>query len=307
MKAPVIIFVYNRADHVRGLVESLSKNPECAESDLIIFSDGPKNENAAQKVQEVRDYIRTLAGSPVFRSVEIRESEKNRGLAASIIAGVSEAMEKYGKAIIIEDDNVVAPDFLDYMNRGLDFYEGDPAVWCIGGFTRKMDFPESYRHDVFLMQRMSSYTWATWKDRWDRVEWDTEKFYPKFFFDLKDRRGFERCGADRAYMLDSQACGKKNSWAIRFEYSMYKNGMYAVLPCVSRAECRGNDGSGTHSSKPNLKYGTEMSDGSKKAVFEHLEMDEEVRKVFAGAFRRSPRRKVFRNLDFVLYYFTHRR
>ena len=307
MIAPIVIFVYNRAERIKRLIESLSINPECSESSLFIFSDGAKNSNDATKVDEVRNYIRTIESLGVFRSVEIVESQTNQGLANSIIQGVSQIMDRFGRAIVIEDDNIVAPDYLDYMNRALDFYENDQTIWCVGGFSRTMSFPEDYKHDVYVMQRTSSYTWGSWKDRWEKIEWDSSKYYPRFLFDRKDRKGFECCGSDRALMLDAQTCRNRNSWAIRFEYSMYKHGMYSILPCISRAECNGNDGSGTHSKKATVGFETIMSDGSRSAVFEHLKMDERIRHEFCRAYRKSIIRKLFGNIDYIFYYFIHKR
>lgn len=302
MLAPIVIFVYNRVDRVKNLIESLILNPEAASSELYIFSDGSKNKEGERKVQTVREYIDTIPQRGCFAKVTIVKSPKNKGLAPSIIEGVSMVMKQHGKAIIIEDDNVVATDFLDYMNRGLEFYKDDSKVWAINGFSRGMQFPKNYNHDIYMMQRISSYTWASWEDRWDRTEWDVED-YPQFLWNRKMRKKFDECGEDRSLMLDAQICGKISSWAIRFDYSMVKNQMYSVLPCVSRAECSGNDGSGTHSTKENHSFDTVMSDGRDKVIFEHLEQDERIRREFIKPYRRSWKRRLIRNMDYILQYY----
>lgn len=307
MYAPIVIFVYNRADRAQNLINSLIVNPESKASDLYIFSDGPKNDNARDKVEEVRTYIDTLSNSEHFKSVHITKSEQNKGLATSIIDGVTYVMEKHGKAIIVEDDNIVAPDFLDYMNRGLEYYQNDPKIWAISGFSREMEFPVDYQHDIFVMQRISSYTWASWKDRWEKTEWNIEKYYPQFLGDRKERKQFDRCGKDRSLMMDAQVCGSVNSWAIRFEYSMYKNDMYSVIPCISRAYCTGNDGSGTHSDKEIHSFDAVLSDGSQKVKFEQLEQDERIRKEYITAYKLSVKRKFIGNFDYKLKYYKMQR
>lgn len=303
MYAPIIIFVYNRVDRVKQLVESLSKNLEAKDSELYIFSDGAKSESGMQRVEEVRDYVEGIPKMGLFKNVFIDKAIKNRGLAESIIYGVSRVMNQFGKAIIIEDDNMVAPDFLDYMNRGLDFYENDSSVWAIGGFSRNMKFPIDYKYDVFCAQRISSYTWASWKDRWDKTEWNIEKYYPEFLWNRIARKKFDEWGEDRSLMLDAQMCGTISSWAIRFEYTMVQNDMYCVLPCISKAECSGNDGSGTHGDKVIHDFDTKMSDGSKRVKFEKVEPDERIRQEFIKPYMRKWKRKIFGNIDFkVLYY-----
>lgn len=306
MYAPIIIFVYNRPERLCKLVESLSKNPEAIKSEVYFFSDGAKNEAAKSKVEEVRRYIDKISKLKLFKQVHVFKSKKNKGLAASIIDGVSMVMERHGNAIIIEDDNVLASDFLDYMNRGLEYYRNDPQIWAISGFSRKMNFPEGYNHDIYIMQRISSYTWASWSDRWNKTEWDIGKFYPKFLWNKKKRKEFDECGADRSLMLDAQVCNKVNSWAIRFEYSMILNGMYSVQPCISRSLCNGNDGSGTHSKSPSTEFDAQLSDGIKKVEFESLQQDERIREEFIRPYRCSFKRKLIGNWDYKLkYYITY--
>lgn len=303
MYAPIIVFVYNRPDRAKNLILSLSKNPEAINSELYIFSDGAKNEKSVKPVNEVRAFINTIEQNKWFKSVTITESKINKGLAVSIIDGVNAVMKKHGRAIIVEDDNIVATDFLDYMNRGLEFYKNDDSIWAISGFSRKMQFPNGYNKDVFLMQRVSSYTWASWSDRWNKVDWSLKGVYPKFLFDRKIRRRFAECGADRPLMLDAQVTGKINSWAIRFEYYMMKNNMYSIMPVVSRANCTGNDGSGTHGQKSTNLFTAELSDGKKFAKFETVEQLEEIRKEYIKPYRLSWKRKLTGNLEYIFRYF----
>jgi hypothetical protein len=54
-------------------------------------------------VEAVRKYIHSISG---FKSVTIIEREKNWGLAPSIIDGVTNIVNKYGKIIVLEDDIV---------------------------------------------------------------------------------------------------------------------------------------------------------------------------------------------------------
>lgn len=302
MLAPIVIFVYNRADRVKNLIESLAKNPEAQDSQLFIFSDGPKNESGEAKVNAVRTYIDSISAHRWFRSVTITKSPENKGLANSIIDGVSSIINQFGRAIIIEDDNIVSPDYLDYMNRALDYYEFDPDIWAISGFSRKMEFPDGYHHDVFAMQRVSSYTWACWSDRWNRIDWSMKGVYPKFLFDYKTRKHFAECGAERPLMLDAQMTGKINSWAIRFEYWMMQNNMYTIMPVISRADCTGNDGSGTHGKKATNIYKAELSDGVKKAVFEKIQQDEDIRKEYSKPYKLSWKRKLTGNSEYVIRY-----
>jgi hypothetical protein len=44
--APIVLFVYNRPWHIQQTVEALQKNELATESELFIYSDEAKNEDA---------------------------------------------------------------------------------------------------------------------------------------------------------------------------------------------------------------------------------------------------------------------
>lgn len=247
--APIIIFAYNRVDHLKRTIECLLENEEAGESVCYIFSDGPKNKQAEPKINEVREYIRSIQHNS-FKKVVCVEAQENKGLAKSIIDGVSSILDSYEKAIVVEDDVLTSRCFLKFMNEALDYYQNNNKVWSIGGYTVPLDLPSGYPHEVIATQRCSSYCWGTWKDRWAKIDWDIID-YKQFRFNPLQRRKFNRFGNDRALMLDDQKNGRVNSWAIRFDYNMWKNGMINILPAHSLANNIGHDGSGTHSTVKN--------------------------------------------------------
>lgn len=243
--APIIIFAYNRVEHLKKTVDCLKINEGASDSICYIFSDGPKDIEAQVGVKEVREYIRGIQYS-CFKKVILIESVNNKGLAQSIIEGVSHVLGIHGKAIVVEDDVLTSRYFLKFMNEALDYYQTNNMVWSIGGYTVPLDLPKNYPYEVIATQRCSSYCWGTWKDRWDKIDWQI-KDYKYFRFNMLQRRKFNRFGNDRSLMLDDQKNGLINSWAIRFDYNMWKNGKLNILPVHSLANNIGHDGSGTHS------------------------------------------------------------
>ena len=156
----ICLFTYNRAFETRQTIEALKLNFLAPFSQLFIFSDGPKNESDAEKVGEVRNYIRSIDG---FKTVEIIESTINKGLANSIIEGVTQIIDKYEKVIVLEDDLVTTPNFLDFMNQALCFYNGKNNIFSISGFTMDLPSLAACKQDFYFSQRVSSWGWATWK------------------------------------------------------------------------------------------------------------------------------------------------
>ncbi len=243
--APVVIFVYNRRKEIENLIRSLIKNELANESEVYIFSDGPKNDEDLIKVNEVRDYIDSLGEKNYFRKLTISKSEKNKGLAKSVISGVTEVINKFDKVIVIEDDLTVSSVFLLYMNTCLNFYYDNKQIWSISGYTRDMDTLKYYEKNVYLGYRGMSTGWATWKDRWDMVDWDV-KDYKFFLFNPFANIRFSRGGADLPGMLKMQKRGWIDSWAVRWCYSQSKNNMLTVMPRKTMILIGGME-NGTHS------------------------------------------------------------
>lgn len=239
--APIVLFVYNRPEHTRKVLESLRANYLASESDLIIYSDGPKDERAAGKVQEVRAVIAAVSG---FKSVSVVERPANMGLAKSIIDGVTAVVNKYGSIIVMEDDHVTSPYFLTYMNRGLEVYKDDPAVISIHGYMYPVDkaLPET-----FFLKGADCWGWATWKRGWELFEPDGSLLLQE----LKNRSLLDAFDFDGSYpyskMLKAQIEGKNNSWAIRWYAAAFLKGKYTLYPGQSLVQNIGLDDSGTHS------------------------------------------------------------
>lgn len=243
--APIVIFAYNRLDHLKECLQSLEKARGARESELFLFADGYKSDKDKEKVLAVHEFLKDYEKTHGFSRLEVVYGDRNKGLAASVISGVSNLMERYGKVIVVEDDLVVSEDFLEYMNGALEHYQDNKKVWQISGWSPKEPSIQTIPEDTFLWYRSSSWGWATWKDRWDMVDWDV-KDYSKFRWSVSMRHRMKRGGADMADMLDMQMQGRINSWAIRFAYTESMNNMYTVFPTNSKVENCGRDGSGTN-------------------------------------------------------------
>lgn len=250
--APVVLFVYNRPKHTEKVLKALCGNIDAKKHPLYIFADYAKNEKSLYAMQEVRKIIHAQWIQESFAEVTVIEAKKNKGLAPSIISGVTQVIEEYSRVIVLEDDSVPAVDFLKFMENCLNFYENDSSIWSIGGYSFIEKLPESYPYDIYTMGRTCSYAWATWKNRWEKVDWNVSD-YAKFKHSLSARKAFNRYGNDRAAMLDAQQIGRTSSWAIRFCYAMYKNHMFTVYPRYSRIMNIGQDGSGTNFTRKSKK------------------------------------------------------
>ncbi|GHV55471.1 glycosyl transferase [Synergistales bacterium] len=243
-KAPIVLFVYNRPEHTRRTIKSLRANRLASASHLIVFSDGAKSEEGILLVEQVRQYIDEIDG---FASVTVIKRDKNWGLANSIIDGVTQIVNKYGKIIVLEDDLLISPYFLDYMNDGLDLYEGNKEVATIQAHIfpwTKSSLPDSY-----FLPSAGCWGWGTWKRAWDNFNKDTKSLLDKI-----NQKGLARkFDMDSSYpytrMLKRQIRGEVDSWAIRWYATNFLLNMKGLYPGHTFIQQIGYDASGTHCGK----------------------------------------------------------
>jgi hypothetical protein len=238
--APILLFVYNRPEHTRRCIESLLKNSLASESNLFIYADGAKDSTQQEAVNEVRNYIRSIQG---FKQITLMERSENWGLARNIINGVTTQVNRYGKVIVLEDDLVVAPYFLQFMNDALEVYKNEPRVGHIQAcdFTQDSSLPAT-----FLIKWTGSWGWATWDRAWkhfnpngNELLQELEERKLTHVFDFNGKYGFTR-------MLRRQIEGKNNSWAIRWNASLFLKDILSLNVGRSLVQNEGFDGSGTN-------------------------------------------------------------
>lgn len=265
--APAAVFVYKRKDYTEKTLSALRNNFLAEQTDLYIFCDGPKNERDRQAVAEVRDFVRGFAAQGGFRSVHVNVASDNRGLACSIIAGVTGLLEKFGRIIVLEDDLLTGRDYLTYMNDALDFYAADSRIWSVSGYTPPLKGLAAWKPDVYFFYRASSWGWATWKNRWDLVDWEMRD-YETFVNDPALTAKLARGGSDMPGMLKQQMEGEIDSWAIRWCYAQSMADMLTVYPRISRVRNMGNDGSGTHTDAAASEFDTRLNEQYDPCVFQ---------------------------------------
>lgn len=246
--APVALFVYNRVAHTRRTIESLSSNHGASNTDLIIFSDGPKNDSDEANVGMVRAYLEGVTG---FRSVVVHPSKENKGLASSIIDGVSTVLAENGKVIVLEDDMETSPHFLNYMNDALTLYENETKVISVHGYIYPCRNPLP---DYFFLRGAHCWGWATWRRGWNLYEPDGSKLLAR----IVKNNGARDFDYDHAYpftkMLEDQIAGLNQSWAIRWHATAFINNMLTLYPGKSFVNNIGLDGSGVHSIERDVVY-----------------------------------------------------
>jgi hypothetical protein len=263
MFSPIALFTYKRLWHTCQTIEALKKNEFAAQSELYIFADGckiykddrQKTEEEIKKVIELRNYLKTITG---FKNITITERKVNIGLANSIISGVTQIVDTYGRLIVLEDDMLTSPYFLRFMNDGLNFYENQEKVISIHGYLEPLS---SICPETFFIKGANCWGWATWKRGWSIFKEDGRKLLQE----IKKRKIKKRFNFNNAIpyvqMLEDQVKGKNDSWAIRWYASAFLADKLTLYPGTSLVCNIGFDSEGTHcqGEDEKYKYQTELS------------------------------------------------
>lgn len=253
MLAPVVLFVFARVDHTKRTLDSLAENELASQSDLIVYSDAARNQKEEITVNEVRALLKSIKG---FRSVTVIERQTNYGLARNIIEGVTDVCKRFGRVIVLEDDLVTSPSFLCFMNAALERYQADKEVWHISGWNYPID--PTGLGDAFFLRVMNCWGWATWADRWQHYEKNTEKLIAEFDRRMIRKFDLEDSGVFWSQVLQNQR-GRINTWAIYWYAAIFKNGGLCLNPTTSYVDNIGHDGSGTHGSNAAKIYSSELN------------------------------------------------
>ena len=264
--APIVLFTYNRPVHTQNVLDSLAICDEAKESILYVFCDGAKANCDANGLNNIEEVRRIVSAENRFKEVIVTIQESNNGLSNSIISGVTQVINEHKKIIVLEDDFIISPFFLEYMNDGLVRYQDDMSVAEIGGcntFACGNKFPK-----YFVSPMAETLGWATWKNRWDFFNGDSIYLYKKI-----NENGlaykFNAYGSyDMMGMLKDQIFGKVNSWAIRWQAVMVLNNWYCIHANISYTQ-HVESFDATHA-KVNILPPLQLS----KPVFETIEIKE---------------------------------
>lgn len=241
--APIVLFVYNRPWHTEQTLNALKLNNLANESVLYIYCDGPKadtTEDDLKKIEAVRDLVKQKQWC---KEVQIIERTKNVGLAANIIEGVTNVVEKHGGVIVLEDDIVTSVGFLKFMNDALNLYQENKEVMHISGFMypHKEKLPETFFFNVPLC-----WGWATWKDSWKHFNNDSISLWNKLNIQEAFNE-FDKFGGDYlSSQLAHNVSGRLNTWFIKWHASVFLKKGYTLYPSTSLVDNIGFDNSGVH-------------------------------------------------------------
>jgi len=230
--APVVIFAYNRPQLLKEVIASIERNPECKQTNLYIFCDGPRSPKDKDAINEVHEICTEISS---FKSVNIFKRNENYGLYENIVQGIDYVLSMYDSVIVLEDDIVVSDSFLLYMNRMLKKYKYNDSVYQISayGYIGRLACMDA---DIYALPGGDCLAWGTWKKKWALREKNPHLLY----MNLITRGLGEAFNYGGAYDFTGRLLRQifkksKKTWAIRWSAYVFLKGGITIYPIYSLA------------------------------------------------------------------------
>jgi hypothetical protein len=248
--APIVVYTYSRLTHLQKTIAALRQNYLAGQSTLYVVSDAPKTEAHKPLIDKVREFADSISG---FREVVRIYRDRNLGTPASIHQAEEQVINDHGSVISMEDDNVSSPNYLDFLNGGLEAYRDDPSAFSICGFCPPIPIPVGFTSEYWFHRWNMSWGYALWKEKYYRI-------YPL----INQLDEFKREGLLRKVRAQGGLCITDS---LKLDYrkkriypdsilcaKMIREGMYSVLPAISKIRNTGSDGTGVSGSRLAGKY-----------------------------------------------------
>ncbi len=245
--APVVIPTLNRFEHFRRCIESLRNCTNAIKTDLIIALDYPLKKSHEEGYLSIKSYIDFIDG---FKSVNVILREQNFGAEKNLFEAIDFVLEKYDRLIISEDDNEFSPNFIEFVNWGLNNYEKNDKILSVCGYSYPIDI-HSYPHQIYYAKEFSAWGCGIWKEKWNYLLVNTlvesysrkilKSYFPPFKFSkirLKSILGLINCYKSKKLIAD-----------VHITSYLHLNDLYCVFPKISKVRNWGHDGTGVNCGK----------------------------------------------------------
>ncbi len=307
MFAPIVLFVYNRPDHTQKTLDALAQNDLAKDSVLYVFCDGAKSnasQNQLEKINETREIIKLEKqkieeGNGNFKQIVITEQAQNLGLADSILLGINQIIEKYGKVIVLEDDIVTSKGFLKFMNESLEFYQYEEKVMHISGYMFPANIEDAISEQTFFYRSTSCWGWATWQRAWKTINTDTQFLLSE----LQSKKLLNEFDLDGTYKFSKQLelniSGKLKTWAVKWYASVFLQNGLCLHPKYSLVQNIGTDSTGNTSPTTDYFWHKQLADYVQVNPIELTENKQAVEqmKMYYRQFKLSFSQKIIRRLN----------
>lgn len=295
IQTAIVVFTFNRPTHTKKTLDALRSSSGATDLPLFVFSDGPRSDEDIENCKKVVSAVKEIEWpSKIVHTI----CPSNKGLAKSITDGVSSVLSGYDQVIVLEDDIVLSGSAIQYFSSALSRYRNLPTVGSICGYAdsaSRLKIPASYPYDAYFLPRFYSWGWATWRDRWNSVDWNIDA-WTSVGKDKYSLAMLLKTIPDLPHMLDDQVSGLVDSWAVRFAFHHFMSGKLSLVPVRSHVNNIGMDGTGTHSRATN-RFRNNVAAVATNPVFPPMiSIDRRIQRRYIRLYRRQRLRSSIKKL-----------
>ena len=170
-KAPILLLTFNRPDETFEVLKSIKKY---APKQLFISSDGYRAHVSGEKELVIDLRKKILDFIDWNCDVKVKFYQTNLGCKKAVFNSINWFFNNVNSGIILEDDIIVDLDFFNFCFSMLKKYETSETIYSICGYN-----PISiniHNGSYFFSKYFFSWGWATWKNRWDKIDIDFEVY-----------------------------------------------------------------------------------------------------------------------------------
>ena len=257
--APVIIPTLNRYEHFKRCLESLERCSGADKTEVYVGLDYPPSEKYVKGWGMIGAYLAEKEKNNGFNKLIVRRREHNCGVGTPTSNSailLQEVRESYDCYIFTEDDNEFAPNFLEYVNWGLETYKNDQSILAICS-CKDIDTSD-IKNSVYKLNTIyCAWGSGSWFDRYDKRL--LLRNHDKFSEILKSSSLLDAFTPEvmRLSSLSYQVAAKTFHGDMIVSL-LPENEKWCIFPKENKVRNWGWDGTGTHGGSPEQleKYAT---------------------------------------------------
>lgn len=293
MCAPFFVTTLCRYEHFKRCIESLLNNSLANQTHVFIALDYPSKETHEDGYRKIVDYIDTVTG---FKDITVFKRTSNLGAVKNAEEGVDEVLKHYDRIIFSEDDNEFSPDFLEYINKGLDLFEKHQNIFAVCGYCYPVDLAGKTKSNHFFWKGISAWGYGIWRDRYYQKKFNRDEIF-NYVASYKYLRK-QNCYAPVFYRTLVGALDYAHPLMDAYiSMKLLADDQYCVFPVLSKVRNLGHDGTGVHCFSldvgniyANQVIDTEKSfDYDSEMIKENRSVNKVLRRFFSIAFKTNVR------------------
>lgn len=181
--SPVLIVTLNRYEHFKKCLESLELCTGADKTDVFVALDYPPSEKYVDGWKKIDEYLSRKESNHKFKMFTVYRRLYNCGVGTGSSSNMyllrEEVIRKgYDRWITTEDDNVFSPNFLEYMDKGMELYKNNKRVLAICGYKNDFECKSAGNNHFAEHSLCQAWGFGIWANRFSMIK---DSMTPSYF------------------------------------------------------------------------------------------------------------------------------